>query len=227
MEKLEKFIREAADGSHLVPLSHERIKPGSILDSRWASSIRNWFRVNILNRERIIHSLGRHKGYGWELLGIEDKNYKSTFEKGSILTGTIKDRFDFSGSGDLKPFGIDLDINFEENISSQLTVSEVRVKLFERGFAGHELRSKIRELKDKNDPNYANADECYLVVESFHLEGLEWQFDFAGLKKIKAILEQQGIDLAELGITWGGAASSILKVSGTSEAPIAVRGLKI
>ena len=227
MKKLEQFLREAASGTHLLPLSHEGIRPGSILDAHWASSFRNWFRERILNKESILHHLGKHKGYGWELLELPADNYQCRFEQGSLLTGTMTDRFDFSGSINLRPFGVNLNLEIEETVSAQITVSDVRIRVFDRGFAGHELRRNIRELKDKKDPRYADVDECYLVVETFHLEGLKWQFSSETVRKFKSELAKKGIDLTDLGASWGGASSSVLIVSGQSDSPIAVRGLKL
>ncbi len=227
MKKLESFIREAASGTHLLPLSHEGIMPGSILDAHWASSLRNWFRERIFNRESLLHYLGKHKGYGWELLNISPDEFASRFEQGSLLTGTMTDRFDFSGSINLRPFGVNLILDIEDSVSAQITVSDVRVRVFDRGFAGHELRRKMRELKQENDPRYADVDECYLVVEAFHLDGLKWQFNGESVRKFQSELEKKGINLADLGASWGGASSSVLMVSGQSDAPIAVRGLKL
>ncbi|TVR80074.1 MAG: hypothetical protein EA412_05235 [Chitinophagaceae bacterium] len=228
MKKLESFLKEAASGTHILPLSHEGIIPGSILDARWATTLRNWFRVNVMNRGKILRALGKRKGEAWNLLDVDSSKYASKFENGSLLTGTLQDRFDFSGSLDLKPFGIDFKAEFDETINSQIFVSEVKVQVFREGFAGHELRRKLRELKEVNDSRYGDVDECYLVVECFHLEGLRWEFSSDALRKIKAVLDSNKIDInAQAGLEWGGASSSSLIISGTSKAPIAVRGLKI
>lgn len=227
MHKLEQFIRKAAHGTHLLPLSHEGIRPGSIIDARWGSSLRNRIR-KLFNRRKVLHELGIHKGYGWDLLGLNEQAFTTVFEQGSLLTGTLHDQFVFSGSLDFLPYGIDLGLAFDEVITAQIVVSDVRVMLFERSFAGHDLRRRLRQLKEDDDPDYANVDDCFLVVECFFLDGLRWQFSGAELRKLHAALDRQEVDIAEYsGVEWANKAQTELVVSGTSKAPLAVRGLKI
>jgi hypothetical protein len=217
-EKLDKFFWEIYRAKPLY-LAGANVMPGSILKTDWSFHIFEEFRIP---------SFQHMRGYAWSdyLLGADYKR-DSVWLDANILEGVIQTKTDFSLGLAAPRWGLSAGLNLSQDREVSLEVSGIKAQVFEQGFAGHFLRTELRQLKSRAPDKYQWIRDDCLVVETYHVTELIMAFEQGGSISARADLERQGLELSVEGVEHNWMSDSVLKLEGNNKVPFAVRYLKI
>lgn len=214
--RLYKFMRNIYH-AYPLELSLGVVRPGMLIETTWG------WGFPIDSRP----TFKRHEGFAWDVLdGVSEEDYESEFVKANIMVGTISDRIKVDLSASLPQFGLSVSAGFTKQMDAVLSVSTVQGRIFKKGFSGHDLRRRLRQLGGDDKPEWKWVDNDFLVTEAYHTGDLSFEFKNEGGLSAKAELERAGVKVGgEFKAEWQGEERLVLR--GTADVPFAIRGFKV
>lgn len=203
-------------GAFPLPLTGGKVRPGTLLETFWEPAI-PWDTRPVFRRE---------EGYAWEVLEVPADGYEDEEGPGNILAGDILEKMEFGAHLPLPQYGLEAGLDFANRRTATLTVTAVKVRTFRRGFSGHELRARLRDLRKGAPQRWKWVLDDFLVTDSYHTDALRFEFRQDGEASAKTELDKAGIEAeGKVQLSWEDEWTLVLR--GTAKAPFAVRGFKI
>jgi len=202
-------------------LASDRVKPGTLIETSWS-----WFGFG-----NTPDKFKKEEGCPWNLLGMSDESafyaeYPNVRRDASIITGSITGKVEFGGDLALPQYGFSVTASFVEKETVKFTVDGIEVCSFNAGYADHELRLKLRELKDEDPVRWGWVNDDFLVSNSYYISNL--CFEFSSDTKIDVEATYKSLENSVSGGFKLKKTSDLkLELIGTAETPFAVRGIKV
>jgi len=211
-------FEDTYNGALICPMSSELWVPGMLLNVRWWRMFRS---TEIVSVEGHVADMDLFDGE------LSRENWPTVEAEAQMAELSFVSKASLSVSDVMIPqIGLELDADYARESKISVTVEAVTTKTFEDTFAHRKIREKLVSLRANNRSWYDMIHGDMLITQSHYISG----FQMTVMNKNNVTLAagiNQGLVQFRPGIDYNKENEHTYTVGGSTDAPVAVNGIRI